>query len=193
MAIAIPPTPRTTELGVVGAGQLSPETCQKIMNLHTDSKNIYREGRIQEEISFKTNKLIRDVNVWVIHEDHSWLDALLVEAAVEANGELDFDLSGVIERPQLLEYKSPSHGYDWHLDIGRGDSSTRKISISIALNPDSEYEGGELCMFSRGETSIKLTQGLIAAFPSFMPHRVRPVTVGTRWALVCWIHGHPFR
>ena len=192
MAIAIPPTPRITELGVVGAGQLTASQCQDIINLHKDSQNPFREGRIQQEQSFKANKIVRDVNVWVIHETHDWVDALLIEAAQEANTHFSFGLTGLIERPQLLQYQSPSHGYDWHLDIGNGDNSTRKISISIALNPDGDYEGGELCMFARGETSIKLTQGLIAAFPSFMPHRVKPVTTGERWALVCWIHGHPF-
>ena len=193
MAIAIPPKPRATELGVVGAGKLTESQCQDIINLHKSSENPLREGRIQEETSLKINKIVRDVNSWIIHEHNEWVDALLIEAAQEANAQLGFDLTGLIERPQLLQYQSPSHGYDWHLDIGNGDSSTRKISISIALNSDNEYEGGELCMFARGEASIKLTQGLIVAFPSFMPHRVRPVTTGERWALVCWVHGHPFR
>ena len=193
MALAVPPIPRDTDIGVVGAGQLTASQCQDIIKLHKDSQNPFKEGRIQQETSFKANKIIRDVNSWIIHENHDWVDSLLIEAAQEANTQFGFNLTGMIERPQLLQYQSPSHGYDWHLDIGNGDNSTRKISISIALSPDTGYEGGELCMFTRGETSIKLTQGLIAAFPSFMPHRVKPVTTGERWALVCWIHGEPFR
>ena len=193
MALAVPPIPRNVDIGVVGAGQLSALQCEDIIELHNDTQNPYREGRIQEETSFKANKIVRDVNVWVIHENHDWVDALLIEAAQEANTHFGFNLTGMIERPQLLQYHGPSHGYDWHLDIGNGDNSTRKISISVALNRDDSYEGGELSMFTRGETAIKLTQGLIAAFPSFLPHRVRPVIKGTRWALVCWIHGEPFR
>ena len=193
MSLAVPPIPRNTDIGVIGAGQLSVSKCEEIIELHKNSQNPYKQGRIQQETSLKANKIIRDVNVWVIHEDHDWVDALLIKAAQEANTHFGFNLTAMIERPQLLQYHSPSHGYDWHLDIGNGDNSTRKISISVALNRDDDYEGGELCMFTRGETSIKLTQGLIAAFPSFLPHRVRPVTKGTRWALVCWIHGEPFR
>ena len=165
MALAVPPIPRDTDIGVIGAGQLTASQCNDIIKLHKDSQNPFREGRIQEETSFKANKIVRDVNSWIIHENHDWVDSLLIEAAQEANTQFGFNLTGMIERPQLLQYQGTSHGYD----------------------------GGELCMFTRGETAIKLTQGLIAAFPSFMPHRVRPVTTGERWALVCWIHGEPFR
>jgi len=193
MALAVPPTPRNNELGLVGCGQLTPTQCADIIELHKNTQNPHKQGRIQEETSFKSNKLIRDVDLWVIHEEFQWVDALLIEAAQTANEQFEFDLTGMIERPQLLHYASPSNGYDWHLDIGNGDQSTRKISISIALNAHEEYEGGELCMFAKGEAQVKLTHGLVAAFPSFMPHRVKPVTSGERWALVCWIHGHPFR
>ena len=36
-------------------------------------------------------------------------------------------------------------------------------------------------------------QGSIVVFPSFVYHRVKPVTKGTRYSLVIWINGEPFR
>ena len=54
---------------------------------------------------------------------------------------LDYNLVGLLERPQLLRYTSPSRGYNWHIDLGQGEASTRKISISM-LNED--FVGGEL-------------------------------------------------
>jgi predicted 2-oxoglutarate/Fe(II)-dependent dioxygenase YbiX len=36
-------------------------------------------------------------------------------------------------------------------------------------------------------------QGSLVAFPSFMTHRVTPVTRGLRWSLVTWLEGPPFR
>ena len=129
--------------------------------------------------------------VFVIHEYHSWVDELIINCATQANDQFDFNLTGLMERPQLLKYSAPSSGYDWHLDIGLGDASTRKISISILLNED--YEGGDLCFFTEGETQVSPDMGTAVAFPSYLPHRVMPVTKGVRWSLVCWIAGEPFR
>ena len=36
-------------------------------------------------------------------------------------------------------------------------------------------------------------KGSIVVFPSFVWHRVKPVTKGTRYSLVCWNLGYPFR
>jgi len=38
-----------------------------------------------------------------------------------------------------------------------------------------------------------MTIGQSLAFPSFLSHKVLPVTKGERWALVAWISGTPFR
>ena len=37
------------------------------------------------------------------------------------------------------------------------------------------------------------SKGGITAFPSFMWHRVTPVTKGTRFSLVVWNLGYPFK
>ena len=36
-------------------------------------------------------------------------------------------------------------------------------------------------------------QGSVIVFPSFVWHRVTPVTKGTRYSLVLWTCGQPFR
>ena len=36
-------------------------------------------------------------------------------------------------------------------------------------------------------------KGSIVVFPSFVFHRVRPVITGTRYSLVCWNLGKPFK
>ena len=76
------------------------------------------------------------------------------------------------------------------MDCGDGDACTRKISISIPLTKRDEYEGGDL-EINNNETLIKATdeQGSITLFPSYLSHRVSPVTKGERWVIVIWIHG----
>tara|TARA_R100000951_G_scaffold110690_1_gene108898 strand:- start:717 stop:1292 length:576 start_codon:yes stop_codon:yes gene_type:complete len=191
MSMVIPPKHREGDLGVIAPMQLDPKQCKEIINLHKDSQNIHRTARINSDNSNIVDLKTRDTDVWIIHENNSWIDALICTAALTANETFELNLSGLMERPQLLKYKAPSNGYDWHMDIGRGDASNRKISISILLNED--YEGGELGFFLQGEQNIKPDTGQAIAFPSFLPHRVKPMTKGTRWSLVCWIAGEPFR
>ncbi len=191
MAYAIPPKLRDKEVGVMAADQISLSSCASIIELHKDSRNLSVQGRIQKDNSNVVNVGVRQTDVYIIHEFHSWVDELIINCAKLANDQFDFNITGLLERPQLLKYSAPSKGYDWHLDIGMGDASTRKISVSILLNDD--YEGGELAFFTDGETDIKPDLGTAIAFPSYLSHRVLPVTKGVRWSLVCWIAGEPFR
>ncbi len=191
MGLVIPPKHREGDLGVMPALEISQDQCKELINLHKDSQNPQKQGNVQKNDSNVVNISQRDTDVWVIHENNTWVDALICTAALSANQMFELNISGLVERPQLLRYKAPSNGYDWHMDIGRGDHSFRKISISILLNDD--YEGGELGFFMTGEQQVKPDAGVAIAFPSFMPHRVCPVTKGERWSLVCWIAGDPFR
>ena len=44
------------------------------------------------------------------------------------------------------------------------------------------------------KTTNKMTsKGSIIVFPSFVWHRVKPVTKGTRYSLVIWNLGYPFK
>ena len=69
-----------------------------------------------------------------------------------------------------------------------------RLSISIQLSSDKEYEGGDL-EFKTGrqiETAPKKNNCAIL-FPSYFLHRVKPVTKGVRKSLVLWISGPKFK
>ena len=101
-----------------------------------------------------------------------------------------FDISSV-EPPQLAEYATGDK-YDWHLDYGPGHAAFRKLSVSVQLSDPKDYEGGELEMWP--STVAPRGQGALIVFPSFLPHRVRPVTRGVRYSLVAWAVGRtPYR
>lgn len=77
---------------------------------------------------------------------------------------------------------------------------TRKLSVTISLNDPNEYEGGNL-QFDLGPhrpdryhtcTEIR-PKGSVIVFPSHVHHQVTPVTSGTRYSLVCWNLGPPFK
>ncbi len=100
-----------------------------------------------------------------------------------------FQLDGQMS-VDVLEY-DPSGYFDWHVDIGAGIFSTRKLSIVTFLTAPEDYEGGNLCFMDQGEP-LRLAQGTMAIFPSYLLHKVEPVTRGTRHTLVSWAHGPAF-
>lgn len=103
---------------------------------------------------------------------------------------------GFIETLQYTEYKV-GYFYDWHKDTFDRDYNIfyeqRKLSISIQLSDESEYEGGDLELYHPEEPKKAPKQkGTVILFPSFMYHRVTPVTKGRRLSLVSWINGPDF-
>lgn len=137
------------------------------------------------------------------NRDWDWVYRRLLGFAEEANDNLwRFDLHSAPEQIQYTEYYAHENGhYDWHQDIGPGDHpSRRKISITIQLSDSDEYEGGELQITSGGEASdnwgaqtCPRGKGVAVLFPSYMMHRVSPVTKGTRRSLVLWVGGSHYK
>ena len=78
----------------------------------------------------------------------------------------------------------------------------RKLSMTINLNEPGDYDGGNL-KFDFGsnredghqihEVEEIRPQGSIIVFPSYQYHCVTPVTRGTRYSLVLWTLGQPFK
>ena len=100
----------------------------------------------------------------------------------------------VTENAQFTEY--PEGGfYDWHMDCDvnmQHEPPVRKISMTLLLNDQSEFEGGDLELMAPGKFA-ELKQGHAIIFASFINHRVNPVKRGVRQSLVCWFGGKPFR
>lgn len=86
--------------------------------------------------------------------------------------------------------------YGWHTDStlhAWSDSVDRKLSMSIQLSDPSEYDGGAFEFFKGGAVPGFKAKGTALVFPSFLLHRVTPVTRGSRCALVAWLEGPAWR
>jgi PKHD-type hydroxylase len=96
---------------------------------------------------------------------------------------------------QIARYSADVKGhYDWHIDLGTGRFSRRKLSLSVQLSDGTSYDGGDLEFHLSGLDGVKMRQqGTLIAFPSFHEHRVTPVTRGERFSLVAWVDGPPYR
>ena len=105
-----------------------------------------------------------------------------------------FENMQVTEQAQYTEY--PEGGfYDWHIDcdlVMKKEPPVRKISMTLILSPDGDYEGGGLELARPGQI-LNPKQGHAVFFASFVNHRVVPVTKGLRKSLVMWFGGEPFK
>ena len=142
---------------------------------------------------------------WIYKELHPFINT----ANKNAGWNFDWDFS---EQCQFTKYKLNQY-YDWHCDSwnkpytkGNSKGKIRKLSMTLQLTDSSEYEGGELEFDFRHydppsrDESVHLRQakeilpkGSIIVFPSFVWHRVKPVTKGVRYSLVMWNLGYPFK
>ena len=108
----------------------------------------------------------------------------------------NFDLKSMHEDIQYTEYHAEDKGhYDWHLDLGPHWASLRKISVTINLSDPKDYDGGALEFDVGGKTKTfaPKSQGTLIAFPSYLMHKVNPITRGVRKSLVLWVGGSHFR
>jgi len=143
---------------------------------------------------------------WIYRELHPYIH----EANKSAGWNFQWDRSEIC---QFTKYKLNQY-YDWHCDSwdkpyekkGPQLGKIRKLSMTCQLTDGSEYEGGELEFDFRNydphmreetkhlrQAKEILPKGSIIVFPSFVWHRVKPVTKGTRYSLVMWNLGYPFK
>jgi len=92
-----------------------------------------------------------------------------------------------INQIDLLKY-SPGGKYDVHTD----NFTVTPRSLSIIINLNDTYKGGDLVFTDQKEKEIKrlkLSKGSIVFFPSnfLYPHMIEPITEGTRYSIVAWL------
>jgi len=153
---------------------------------------------------WSTGKIFKGENKDVRKSDIVWTDDQKIydliwpfmESANKAFTNFDIDYAEVL---QITRYRE-NEFYDYHID-GTGvqyydapDSDiyhkkTRKLSMSLVLNDD--FEGGDLQFYD--DEPVQCKKGNMIFFPSYLLHRVLPVTKGVRYSLVTWFLGPPLR
>jgi len=170
------------------------DTCKQIIDL---GKGKWGKGTVGQKEVVDTKIRKSDV-VW---SNDEWLFDICwgFLHAANQNSNWNFEISSC-ESMQVTKYKTNGY-YNFHQD-GNGftrfnnpsnkfiHGTTRKLSMTIVLNED--YEGGEFEFF-QDDNLIKEKTGTVIVFPSYIVHKVRPVTKGTRYSLVTWFCGQPFK
>jgi PKHD-type hydroxylase len=191
-----------TEMAITGDGENNIKVKGKLNK--KDVKNIQKK-RKSDVVWMNDN--------WIYKEIHPYIH----EANRLAGWNFDWDWS---ESCQFTKYGVGQY-YGWHCDSwdepykrpqnidGTWPSDhgkIRKLSVTISLVEPSEYVGGNLefdfrnsidTEWKKGKTTKECVEirprGSIIVFPSFVWHRVTPVTKGTRYSLVMWNLGYPFK
>jgi len=195
---------------------LTPRFCENVIAYAHSQKDrlgltgTYGGKNLTDE-NIKDLKKTRDSNIvwmnkaWIYKEIHPYVR----EANEKALWNFEWDWS---ETCQFTKYNINQH-YTWHIDMFTHGSvvdqsnpnlkgKSRKISVTCSLSDPDDYTGGELEInvnhpLKKKKNNIisfnKVKKGSIIVFPSFVWHRVKPVTSGTRYSLVVWNNGRPFK
>jgi PKHD-type hydroxylase len=155
-------------------------------------------GVVHPDASRHIERHVRRSRVsWLSHSAETRpLYEMVAQLVAHANQQVfRYELSGLNEPAQLATYRAEEEGfYGWHVDIGGGPLANRKISLVIPLTDPAAYQGGGFEVFHDSEPSpIEMPLGRVVMFPSYLLHRVRPVTAGVRRSLALWVSGPPFR
>jgi PKHD-type hydroxylase len=203
------------------SGALTPRFCDDVIKYAlSKEESIARTGGFddrptlsKEDVKNIQRKRKSDLvwlnDTWIYKELHPYVH----EANRAAGWNFQWERS---ESCQFTKYKLNQY-YDWHNDpfdkpYDRKDKNApdhgkvRKLSMTCQLTDGSEYSGGQLEFdFRNYDPHLRdeskhirqvpeiLPKGSIVVFPSHLWHRVKPVTRGTRYSLVVWHLGYPFK
>ena len=174
-----------------------------------DNNNYFPRGgkNIGLDLKRRNSEITWTSDRWVYNEIQPYI--------YEANKHANWNFSWSYSEPcQITKYKKGGY-YDWHCDSwakpyavtsdinNSFHNKIRKLSVTVSLSDPKDYEGGELEFDYRNEHPDKksnihkcieiLPKGSLVVFPSFVWHRVCPVTSGERNSLVMWNLGDPWQ
>ena len=194
----------------------TPEECQQIIKFGTEhwvrhdggignnsltsnneDKHIDNYQRTTTIYAVDQNEFDKQVK---LYEFQDWLYKKIMNGVNVANYGNEyfpgwqFSIDIMVEMPQLMIYEGSRNGRnDWHIDIGPYEPQCRrKIAYTLLLNSKEEYDGGELFFKLDKDEYHREFYGIggMVMFPTYMLHKVTPVTRGNRYVLCGWIHGN---
>lgn len=173
---------------VIYPNSIDSNTIQEIIRIsgNTEEGKVFSEGG--DDVRKSRVSWVKDRRILNLLHDHVGLANFNV---------FNFHIYNVADI-QYTEYLASEGGhYNWHHDINWTSNAKleRKLSVTVQLSDPSEYEGGNF-VFDECETpdpKILKQKGTVLVFPSYLRHRVEPITKGIRKSLVSWFEGPRFR
>ncbi len=176
---------------VAVGGALDGGTCDEIValcrSLESTDPRVVGQDQLDSHRVGRVHRVERSDRTERVYE-------LVWEAGTIANARhFKLDLTGVVKAPEYVEYHDGLGHFHWHNDYGLEQPiSRRKLTVILQLSDASDYDGGDFEVFGTSEP-LPRERGTIIVLPSYVHHRVTPVTRGTRRVLVGWLAGPPLR
>ena len=173
----------------------TPDQCQKIIDAgRRQPPQQAQVGMNRPEGGVDTKKRTTTIS-WIPFKEMQPMYKDINKFIQKANkNHFGFGNIQITEQAQFTEY--PEGGfYDWHMDTDvnmQHEPPVRKISMTLLLSPENQFEGGDLELMAPGKKA-NMKQGHAILFASFLNHRIAPVTLGVRQSLVMWFGGEPFK
>ena len=175
----------------------TPTQCQDIINMGRQQKAEKAKIGMKKanEGGYDTKKRITTIS-WIPFNAMPDMYRIVERSMQQVNGNhFGYEGMTITEPAQFTEY--PKGGfYDWHMDAEvncQYEPPVRKISMTILLSPQTEFEGGDLEFMTEGNKPPQLLQGQAIFFCSLLRHRVSKVKKGIRRSLVMWFGGPSFK
>lgn len=179
---------------------IRPQQCQDIIK--AASTKIQQPGQLAAGKHRRKSTVAWISEKWI----YDIINPFIHTANKNAGWNFQFDWN---ETSQFTTYGKGDY-YGWHIDQSdtpkkdknkNFDGKIRKLSLTLQLTDPSQYEGGNLQLkWLSQDAKIKTVTikegqkcGTIIIFPSFIFHRITPITKGTRQSLVNWSLGDVFK
>jgi PKHD-type hydroxylase len=158
-----------------------------------DSKKLNKK-QIKDLKKKRNSNIVWMSDRWIYKEIQPYVH----QANLNAGWNFQWDYS---EACQFTKYEKGQF-YDWHCDgwdkpymkefpNDPAHGKIRKLSVTVSLSDPKDYKGGELEFDFRDKDL--LPKGSLVVFPGFVWHRVCPVKKGSRYSLVIWNLGWPYK
>lgn len=185
------------QLWQVWYGRLPDDQISSIINICEQYP--VQQATIGDTSAAKADDYRRSEIRWIDSYKETVIVDFLWYHILEANrNAFGFDIDYLTEIQYTTYYSNNLGKYDWHQDIFWANPRCydRKLSVTVQLTDPSEYDGGDFefdpCVPAPDPVEVR-RKGTVIVFPSFLSHRVTPVTRGTRKSLVSWAEGPKFR
>ncbi len=147
---------------------------------------------LRSDLAYRTSSIR-----WLsTHQEGAIVERIMQLVSASNRNNFGVDIAGLHEL-QFTEYHETNSGhYDWHHDVWLESARpyARKLSVVVQLSSPVDYEGGAFEFFGIENPAAQFApRGSVLIFPSFLQHRVLPVSKGTRRSLVTWVEGANWR
>lgn len=159
---------------------------KKIFN--KDECNYFKS--LSDDTLFKRSKVTGYSNFDIISE-HRTSSELTIELNEEISNVIlnklkEFKIKSLPEFFMILKYDK-NQEFKRHTDSGI-EYPNRYKTLIIQLSDETDYDGGELCIFHNGETIVSSKEiGNVTMFDSSIEHSVNKIKDGIRYSIVFWL------